>query len=153
MKNVFHFSTKSLFVLKIFKFLSWMHTLANISKSKGNQTIKVGQLIECNIRKIFLEKSYIKCGWETSPKPFSEILKLIMNFEVKLMFLIKRFFLQDQQVRQRLKYLENKKSFWDEIRSIFQSNKQQKLFLEGESPTLNAEENFHFHFWKMIYKC
>ena len=61
-----------------------MHILANISKSKGNQTIKVGQLIECNIRNIFLEKSYIKCGWETSPKPFSEILKLIMNFEVKL---------------------------------------------------------------------
>ena len=88
-----------------------MHILANISKSKGNQTIKVGQLIECNIRNIFLEKSYIKCGWETSPKPFSEILKLIMNFEVKLMFLIKPFFLQDQQVRQRLKYLENKKSF------------------------------------------
>ena len=61
-----------------------MHILANISKSKGNQTIKVGQSIECNIRNIFLEKSYIKCGWETSPKPFSEILKLIMNFEVKL---------------------------------------------------------------------
>ena len=33
------------------------------------------QLIECNMRSIFLEKSYTKCGEETSPRPFSEKLK------------------------------------------------------------------------------
>ena len=33
------------------------HILANISRSKGNQAIKYGQLIEYNIRNIFLEKS------------------------------------------------------------------------------------------------
>ena len=38
--------------------------------------MKFGQLIECNIRNIFLEKSYTKCGGETSPRPFSEKLKL-----------------------------------------------------------------------------
>ena len=30
--------------------------------SKGNQTMKFGQLIEYNLRNIFLEKSYTKCG-------------------------------------------------------------------------------------------
>ena len=34
-------------------------------KSKGDQTMKFGQLIEYNVRKIFLEKSYKKCGRET----------------------------------------------------------------------------------------
>ena len=38
--------------------------------------MKFGQLIECNIRNIFLEKSYTKCGGETSPRDFSEKLKL-----------------------------------------------------------------------------
>ena len=48
-------------------------SLPNISRSKDNQTIKFGQLIERNMRKAFLQKSNIKCGW-TSPRPFSEKL-------------------------------------------------------------------------------
>ena len=51
------------------------HILPNISRSKSNQTMKFGQLIECNMRNIFLEKSYTKCSGETSPRPFSEKLK------------------------------------------------------------------------------
>ena len=35
-----------------------IHILPNISRSIGNQTMKFGQLLECNIRNIFLEKSY-----------------------------------------------------------------------------------------------
>ena len=46
--------------------------IAHISKSKDCQTVKFGQLIEYNVRKIFLETPYPKCGGETSPKPFSE---------------------------------------------------------------------------------
>ena len=38
--------------------------------------MKFGQLIECNMRNIFREKSYAKCGGETSSRPFSEKLKL-----------------------------------------------------------------------------
>ena len=34
-----------------------IHMLSNISKSKRNQTMKFGQLIECNMRNIFVEKS------------------------------------------------------------------------------------------------
>ena len=80
MKNDFYFTLRALFVLKIFKFLSWlfvyveqlldqnekvnfhtekqtiaMHILPNIKGSKGNQTMKFGQLIEYNMRNIFLK--------------------------------------------------------------------------------------------------
>ena len=41
--------------------------------------MKSGQLIKCNIRNIFLEKSYIKCGGGTSPRHFSEKLKLSIS--------------------------------------------------------------------------
>ena len=42
--------------------------LPNISKSKGNQIRKFALLINYNMRNIFLEKSYTKCGGETSEK-------------------------------------------------------------------------------------
>ena len=32
-----------------------VHILPKISRSKGNQTMKYGQLTECNMRNIFLE--------------------------------------------------------------------------------------------------
>ena len=38
--------------------------------------MKLGQLIEYNMRNIFLEKSYAKSGGETSLRPFSGKLKL-----------------------------------------------------------------------------
>ena len=86
MKNAFYFTLKALFVLKIFKFLSWLfghvknglirkirlisklmtsqpgkQTIAisispNILVSKSNQIIKFGQVIEYIMRKNFLEK-------------------------------------------------------------------------------------------------
>ena len=107
MKNTFGFTSKGLFVLKIFKFLSWLfghlakrldkkdkvnfkfydvtawlinncniHIFPNISRSKGNQTMKFSQLIDFNMRNIFLEISYKKYGGGTCPRPFSEKLKL-----------------------------------------------------------------------------
>ena len=33
-----------------------IHILTNISRSKGNQAMKLGQLIDYNMRNIFLEK-------------------------------------------------------------------------------------------------
>ena len=38
--------------------------------------MKSGQLIECNMRNIFLEKPYRKFSVETGLRPFSEKLKL-----------------------------------------------------------------------------
>ena len=52
----------------------------NISRSKGNQAMKFGQLIEYN-RSIFLEKSYIKYGGETIPRPFSQKSKLSISLD------------------------------------------------------------------------
>ena len=36
--------------------------LPNMSKSNGNQTMTFGQITEYNMRNIFLQKSYNKCG-------------------------------------------------------------------------------------------
>ena len=58
-----------------------IHILPNISRSKGNQAIKRDQLIEYNMRNIFLEKSYIKYGGETIPRPFSKNLKLSISLD------------------------------------------------------------------------
>ena len=44
--------------------------LFNISRSKGGQAIKFGQLIGYNVRNIFLKKSYTKCDGEASLRPF-----------------------------------------------------------------------------------
>ena len=85
MKNVFYFTSKAILVFKIFEFLSWFfghvakwvdkkdkanfkfydvtawltnsckHILPNMASSKGTQRKKFGQLIECNMRKIFTE--------------------------------------------------------------------------------------------------
>ena len=44
-----------------------IHLLLNISRSKGNQTMKLGQFIDLYMKHIFLEKSYTKCGGETTP--------------------------------------------------------------------------------------
>ena len=51
----------------------------NISRSKDNQTMKFGQLIEYNMKNIFPKKSYINCGGETIPRPFSKKSKLIRS--------------------------------------------------------------------------
>ena len=88
MKKAFCFILKALFVLKVFKFFSsvfshaeemvWLEKKVNFkfydvtawltnncrthialnSGSKGNQRMKFGLLTECNMRNIFLEKSY-----------------------------------------------------------------------------------------------
>ena len=53
-----------------------IHILLYISRGKGNQAVRFGQLIEYNMTKIFLEKSYSKCGVETIPKPVPKKLKI-----------------------------------------------------------------------------
>ena len=88
MKNAFYFILKAIFVFKISKILSWKirltsefmmsppdlqtiatHILLNISRSKDNQTMKLGQLIEYNKRNNFLQILCEKWGRETSSRP------------------------------------------------------------------------------------
>ena len=56
-----------------------IHILTNISRSKGKQITKSGQLIKYNMKKNFLEKSYTKCGGDTIPRPFSKKSKLTIS--------------------------------------------------------------------------
>ena len=58
-----------------------IHRLPNISRSKGIQTMKFGQLIEYNMRNTFVEKSYTKYGGETIPRPFSKKSKLSISLD------------------------------------------------------------------------
>ena len=46
-----------------------IHILPNISQSKGNQTMKFGQLIEYNKRNSFFQKLCRKWGKETGIRP------------------------------------------------------------------------------------
>ena len=53
-----------------------VHIFPNISRSKNNQAMKFVQLIEYNMRTIFLKKSYTKCGGKTFARPFLQKSKL-----------------------------------------------------------------------------
>ena len=57
-----------------------IHTQINIS-TKGNQIMKCDQLIEYNMRNIFLEKLYTKCGVETIPRRFSKKSKFSISLD------------------------------------------------------------------------
>ena len=48
-----------------------MHILPNISRSKDNQSMKFGELVEYNMRKIIFEKSYTKCGGKTIARNYT----------------------------------------------------------------------------------
>ena len=43
--------------------------------------MKFGQLIECNLRNIFIEKSYTKCAAGTIHRPLSKISKLSISLD------------------------------------------------------------------------
>ena len=70
-----------------------IYTLPNISRSKRNQTMKLGQLIEYNMSNIFLKTSYTKCGRETIPRLFSKKLKLSISLDQKSKVLYSLFLL------------------------------------------------------------
>ena len=53
------------------------HILPSISRSKGNHTMKLGQLIEYSKINIFIQKSHRKWGRETSSRPFFAFSKAL----------------------------------------------------------------------------
>ena len=68
------FDEKDKVNFKIHDFTIWLktnaiHILPNISQIKGNQTMKLGELIVYNKRNIFLQKLCRKLGRETSSRP------------------------------------------------------------------------------------
>ena len=44
-----------------------IHILLNIGRSKGNQSMKLGQLIKCEIKNDFVKESYTKCCGVAGP--------------------------------------------------------------------------------------
>ena len=59
-----------------------IYILPNILRSKCNQPLKFGQLIEYNMRNNLLEKSYSKCGAETIPRAFIKKLKMCIYLDL-----------------------------------------------------------------------
>ena len=53
--------------------------LTNISRTKNNQAMKFGQLINYNMRNIFLNKSWRKCAGETIPRPLVQQPRVLYN--------------------------------------------------------------------------
>ena len=70
-----------------------IHILCYISSSKGNQTMKFGQLIVYNIGNIFLGKSYTKCYGAAIPRTFSKKSKLRVFLDEEFKVLRSLFFL------------------------------------------------------------
>ena len=58
-----------------------IHILSKISRNKGNQTMKFGQLLAYNMRNVFLKKSYTKYAGEAIPRPFPEKSKLSISLD------------------------------------------------------------------------
>ena len=58
-----------------------IHMLPNISRSKGNQKMKFGQLIKYNMKNIFVKKSYTKCVGEIISRPLSKNSKLSISLD------------------------------------------------------------------------
>ena len=56
-----------------------IHIILNVSKSKYNQAMKFGQLIEYNKRNIFLQELYGKWGRDNGPRPLFHILHMIFQ--------------------------------------------------------------------------
>ena len=58
-----------------------INTLPNILRSKDNQAMKFGQLIEHNMRNVFVEKSYTIFAGETIRRPLSKKSKLNITLD------------------------------------------------------------------------
>ena len=65
--------------------------------------MKFGQLIKCNMKNIFLGKSYTNCGGKTIPRPFSKKSKLSISLDQESQVLHGLFLLYD-----KLRYIETK---------------------------------------------
>ena len=71
----------------------------NISKSKGNQTMKYGQSIEYNLIISFFEKSYTKCGEETSSRSFPDKLSISLDQKSKVLCSLFLFYAKFRAVK------------------------------------------------------
>ena len=66
--------------------------LPNISRSKNNQTLKLGQLIEYNKKNIFIRKLYTKWAREASSRPLFVFLWQFLTTESPLKIMKNAFY-------------------------------------------------------------
>ena len=70
---------------KIHDITTWLANNSNIHpnilRSKDNQAMKFGRLIEYNMSSIFVEKSYTKCAAETIPRYLPKKSKLSISLD------------------------------------------------------------------------
>ena len=88
---VYDFSRKHFLVLHFINWPKFIVWLPSLLEILGNMCITIVCKLGCHVR----------------------------NFVINLIFLIKPFCYMTKKSRQKFKYLENKKSFWGEIKSIF----------------------------------
>ena len=99
---------------------------------KGSGTSFLPHFVNDFTRKVFLMLYYI--NWPNFVVFFLLLLKIfdnicfsiacfqacdVINSEIKLVFLVKLFCYMTRKSRQKFKYIENEKSFWGGIKSIF----------------------------------
>ena len=120
-----------------------IHVLPDISRSKCNQTIKFGQLIECN-RNIFLEKSSTKCCRKTSPRSFFKKSKLSISrdqqSEVSYSLLL--LYVQAEAYQKILKLRCWPLGFTSYIKLFYKTKKDLKLV---------SLPHFLHDFWRRIF--
>ena len=78
-----------------------IHILPNISRSKGNQTLKFGQVIEYN-RNIFLPKLRRKWGRKTSSRPLLFFKKALYQVKQVVCSLVSITFNSPQLAKQKI---------------------------------------------------
>ena len=162
----YDFFLKKIFLL-LYLLMTKFHCLIAFTLSD------IGQYVYCNCfwRKIFILLYFINWPnfiiwlpllYEYWAICLSQLLfnQVVTSWILKLTlsFLWSRFSYITKKSWQKLKYLENEKSFWDGIKSIFHhfkglSMKQiTETFLEGESPTLKVSCTFmSFYVKKLFY--
>ena len=91
--------------------------------------MKFGQLIGCYMRNIFLEKSYTKCGGWTSPRSFSEKLKLNILWINSLSFYTVCFYCMQSWGPSKYMKTNLKTTCFYLILSFFLHNLKKKIFL------------------------
>ena len=82
-----------------------IHLLPNISRSKGNQAMKLAQLMIYDMRNIFHEKWYTKCGGKSSLRHFPKNLKLSisLNQQCNVLYILFLLYIQVKRCRNILK--------------------------------------------------
>ena len=148
---------------KVYKTLDyWFRDIINSTFSeKGMGLVCPQNFVSDFLRKLFLMLHYI--NWPNFIVLLSLLFKILDNmcitivswpFEVNLIFLIKPICYMTKKSRLKLKYQENEKSFWGEIKSIVKGLSITKNYLRTESMPLRewqVDKKRGIVQWKQLY--